>query len=387
MAIRVVYLNIGKPTQGVVNKLNDKIDCLKLAGLDVQIKSIELSAAQNNAPRPDVVLVNAKIISKLSKIPFFWRLEAVVSHFLIYKAVAAQAKHWEVDFIILRYPIADFFFWWYLIKLRTPVVFEHNTIEALELNIRRKNSFYYQYSYWSERLFGKFVRLKAKGLVCVTGEIAAYQQAKSKFKVPAMVISNGIKVSRLPIKEFKKFDGRNLNLLFLAGSDAPWHGLDVLDDIMKQAATCNVHCFVAGGIAAIYKEKLSQNKNITLLPLQTEADLNLLVNNCHIGISSLGFGGFLKQACTLKVREYWGRGLPFVLGYDDTDLLDMPEMKDFYFQMQPADGINLQAIVDFATRVYEIESVSEKMRQLAFLKIDYSVKAGLYLNFLSDIRE
>ncbi|MFZ5973497.1 MAG: glycosyltransferase [Bacteroidota bacterium] len=387
MAIKVIYLNIGKPTQGVVNKLNDKIDCMKLAGLDVQIKSIELRDAKNNNPRPDVVLVNAKIISKLSKIPFFWRLEAVVSHFLLYKAMAAQAKHWQVDFIILRYPTADFFFWWYLKSLRIPVVFEHNTIEALELNIRRKNSFYYQYSYWSERLFGKSARLLAKGLVCVTGEIAAHQQARSNFNVPTVVVSNGIKVNRLPIKRVKKFDGRSLNLLFLAGSDAPWHGLDVLDDIMRQAATCNVHCFVAGGIAAIYKEKLSQNRNMTLLPLQTQADLNLLVNDCHIGISSLGFEGFLKQACTLKVREYWGRGLPFVLGYDDTDLLDMPEMKDFYFQVQPADGIKLQAIVDFAKRVYEIENVSEKMRQLALRKIDYSVKAGLYLNFLTDIRE
>ena len=46
-----------------------------------------------------------------------------------------------------------------------------------------------------------------------------------------------------------------------------------------------------------------------------------------LGLHRIG----LTEASTLKVREYWARGIPFLLSYEDTDHLETPEMSPFYW--------------------------------------------------------
>ena len=116
-----------------------------------------------------------------------------------------------------------------------------------------------------------------------------------------------------------------------------------------------------------------------------------LIEKCHVGIGSLAlFRNSMKEACTLKVREYWARGLPFVVGYEDTDLKDNVRMQPFYLKLnvqrnQDRPEFDLALIVSFAQQVCGIPDYPEKMRALAEEYIGYPVKAGAYVNFFKTL--
>ena len=151
-----------------------------------------------------------------------------------------------------------------------------------------------------------------------------------------------------------------------------------------------LHCYIAGRIETSLAQQARKMHNVTFLDHQTHEDLDRLAETCDIGIGSLAlFRNQMQEACTLKVREYWARGLPFVLGYDDSDLINNKALEPFYLKlpMSPSEepGVDLELVVSFARSVSRIENASLIMRTLALQQIDYSVKAYSYLNFLKGL--
>jgi hypothetical protein len=214
-----------------------------------------------------------------------------------------------------------------------------------------------------------------------------------KDKVPSTTITNGIDVSRIPVKPGKKtHSGDAINLLFLAGSEAPWHGVDILlNSLSKYPHPQKIHCYIAGPVKESIRQRAEQMRNVTLLGHQVQNDLDRLVENCDIGIGSLAlFRNRMQEACTLKVREYWARGLPFVLGYEDSDLINNKAMEPFYLKLAVEQAaaeptFDLEAVVSFAESVSRIKDASMIMRTLALQQINYPVKASSYLNFFKSL--
>jgi hypothetical protein len=196
-----------------------------------------------------------------------------------------------------------------------------------------------------------------------------------------------MEVARVPMRKGNPFTGKELNLLLLAGSAAPWHGVEVLLESMKHyRGDVKIRAYVAGNVAPETMVKAQGLNNVTLLPTQTGEALDQLVNYCHLGIGSIGFGNtFLKQASTLKVREYWSRGMPFILGYEDADLIDNPEMEPFYLRIEDTHTLDITEVISFASRVYAIPDCEQKIRELAFRHIDYKVKASAYVKFFNSL--
>jgi hypothetical protein len=222
--------------------------------------------------------------------------------------------------------------------------------------------------------------------VGVTDEITSYQVARCGKAISSVTISNGIDVEQVPVRTGERYTRQKLNLLFLAGSASPWHGVEKLIQSLSREKNSNVHLTIAGNISDEAKRLVADQSHITWQQTVAGEVLNTLVNNAHLGVGSMGFQlSFLTQASTLKVREYWARGIPFVLGYTDVDLECQPDMRSFYHQVKPGEEIDLEKIRDFAQRVYALPGVEQKMRSLALQCIDYSVKAQQYVRFLKSV--
>jgi hypothetical protein len=294
----------------------------------------------------------------------------------------------------MRYPIADYFLFRFMTRFasRFKILFEHNTLEEEELRLRADKSTWYRYFYWSERFFGSRTRRMASGLICVTNEIERRQAQIAGSAIPTVTISNGIDVLRTTFNPPRQENfPQPLNVLFLAGSEAPWHGVDILlNSLGSYNGSANVHCYIAGSIDAKSQERVTSMPQVTLLGHQENDALDAVFQKCHIGVGSLAlFRNNMSEACTLKVREYWARGLPIVLGYDDTDLMNNTEMKRFFLKVEisvdPFPTFDFNAVVSFANTVLKITNLNEMIRSHALDTVHYPVKAKAYLSFLKSV--
>jgi hypothetical protein len=385
--VKVTYLTIGEASAGVSKKLKDKTESLREAGLDVHLVMV---GADKNATSSTITQldVNQSLSQKIGRLFFLWRFSIVLEQRALYKEALKWVRLHPADLILFRYPVSDFFLWWFMLRCKQHVVFEYNTIEIRELNLRRSGSFYYQYFYWSERIFGKMVRSYSSGIIGVTPEIATHQSNMVGGKIPTTSISNGIDVERVTQHRDLKFDGSELVIVLLAGSQAQWHGVDILlRSLSKVKGDCKIKCFLVGQITQQQQEYALKLSNVTVLPSQYGVDLDRLLDQCHIGMGTLGFeSSFLTQACPLKVREYWARGIPFVIAYEDADLINNAEMEPFFLRLEVKDGlIDLNEVIGFAKKLDASDNVASRLRELAARQIDYRVKAMQYVSFINSL--
>jgi hypothetical protein len=380
--MRILYFSIGHVAEGVRKKLEAKIYSFREQGVDATLCWVASNILSDEGKPAVVIPVKQSQARFADRLFFFWRFSVVLEQYEIYKTIGLFLKGQQFDFLLFRYPIADYFLWKLMSRYRGKVIFEHNTIEERELRIRQSGAFYYRYFYWSERVFGRRVRAWSGGLISVTPEITRWQKGLAP-GIPCETITNGINVDGVKLRNGAAYEGNELRLLLLAGSAAPWHGVDILLNSLKEfSGDVKIHCYIAGNIMAELKTLAESMPTVTLLPGVTGDELDKLVEHCHIGIDS----SFLTQASTLKVREYWSRGLPFILGYEDADLVDRPAMRPFYLRVTQSEKIiDLHEIISFALRVYSIPFASQEMRKLAFMYIDYRTKMKAYIHFINQL--
>lgn len=384
--MRVAYIYIGAVTAGVHKKLLDKVSNMNsIPEINVQLFQV---ASSGTNELENTIDAQSTWATSLSKWPILWRLSILFQQQRTYSTIKKHFNGYPFDLIMMRYPGADFFLWYFLRSSNIKIVFEHNTLELEELKLRAQGSYWYKYFYWGERIFGKWTRGYAAGHIGVTKEIADRQAKLSKSRTPLCVISNGINLDRIPIRNGPPFQkGHQLNVLFLAGSEAPWHGIDILlNSIETYAHQDQVHCCIAGNVNAELKARISNMPNVVHCPTVVGPSLDKLIEESHVGIGSLAlFGKQMREASTLKVREYWARALPFVIGHCDTDVMSCPEASVFCLNLE-MDGstgeFDFQKVVTFASQVYADPKWKTYMQVSAKKHIDYRVKAAQYAEFL-----
>ena len=115
-------------------------------------------------------------------------------------------------------------------------------------------------------------------------------------------------------------DRRSLSvpeILFVASSFSPWHGLDLLLNSLSESDEEFV-LHLVGRIPKADKVAALKDPRIVLHGLCDQDKVSELSEHAWVGLSSFGLDRkAMKQACTLKVREYLLRGVPVYAGYDD----------------------------------------------------------------------
>lgn len=303
-------------------------------------------------------------------------------------------KEPEYDVIYMRYPGAGKG----LLKIATAfgskICLEHNSKETEEIKGQKNqhlpvNSLgkllsWYHYVYHPlamERKYAPKIFSKIKLATCVSKEMANYETLRAKSSnYKCVPIGNGIDVNRIPLRNAPEFNGSELNLLFLKGTSglAPWNGIERLIHSMEHYnGDIKVSLYIAGKYIENeiqYPKKL--NDNIHFAGYLNGEQLDNLFDKCHIAVGTLAFYKSNQyENATLKVREYFARGIPFIYAYTDFDLENIPEGKQFTLQF-PNDNsvIDMNNILKFGVNALKNKNHPAQMREYATEHFDYKVK-------------
>lgn len=280
------------------------------------------------------------------------------------------------DIVINRHITFDIFvilFGWF-VKNRFSV---HHGKEVEGLRVVRKN--------WKgkvaslvEKITG-FISLKqVRGAICVTNDIAEYQNKRAGVKT--FLYPNGINTEIVSLLNDCRIDSE-VNIAFVCSIFSEWHGLDLLLDNIKQnedfIKNNNIKFHLIGNILKkdlISIANINNINNIVTYGHLTEDDYNKVLEKCDIGLDSLAlFREGLKEGSALKVREYLAYGLPVYSGFQDSAI---PPKFEYY----KVGEVDVKEMYTFAVNLKKISR--EKIR---ISSIDFISKTGLLNKLYTDI--
>lgn len=218
------------------------------------------------------------------------------------------------------------------------VIAELNAYELgeLKLLIKHEKSIKSVLRFLIYKFLRGLVLSRVKGIVGVTYEIINHTSNK-KFNKPSICIPNGIDLNLYHTIKTSDVKTR-IGLFFIGSPGAPWHGIDVLEDMANHLPEFDFHVV---GITGQDSNNLFWHGF-----LQKNEYLDILLN-CHICLSTLGlYRTEMEEACPLKAREYLAYGYPMILGYIDTAFVDK-KMPEWALQIDPRRPLDLDLLKNF----------------------------------------
>src|SRR5688500_19878057 len=107
--MKILYLVLGTPAEGVRKKIRDKASFLRKAEGDISVVIVQ-GEKDPFDPEDANHLVRVDLSSSyFANLWFFWRLSIVLEQRKIYRALYKYLQGKEFDVILMRYPVADYF--------------------------------------------------------------------------------------------------------------------------------------------------------------------------------------------------------------------------------------------------------------------------------------
>lgn len=403
MKQRILYIFLGgnftSNESGVLKKVIAKVAALNTNETTCHCISLsdEIKEEKNYNQFIKIIPYQNTVIGK-----YFRTFKA---EWLLYKNLINWLKEnsKNYDVILFRYPMAS----WGLLQLvrafPNKVIFEHNTKEKEELDlelVKRKKSIPFSFKpgyfiylieivylpWFFEKYVAPKIFKKAKMGIAVTNEIATYETERCSTYL-TKVITNGIDVGSCKLHSQNPLDN-NLKLFMLIGYAAPWHGIPrLVQSLENYKGSVNITIDIIGSLtkddlSAIENSKVKSQFNI--IPPLPFNELDAVLNNYHAGIGSLAtFEKGILEASPLKVREYFARGFPCIIGYKDTDLMNVKEFSPYYFEVAADNSlIDFDKVIEFVKRVYSITSHPSIIKALAEKYLDTKVKMKSLIDLL-----
>ncbi|WP_022851628.1 glycosyltransferase [Limisalsivibrio acetivorans] len=206
------------------------------------------------------------------------------------------------------------------------------------------------------------------GFVFVTEEL----RDRFKHEARSLVLGNGISVpDPLNIQN----EGQRPKAAFIGTLKQPWQGTDILLKIAQQIPECDFH--IIGGEG-------DSKANIFYHGFMSEPED--LLSGCDVGFGTLAWiRKGLKDACTLKVREYLSLGLPVVYAYNEVDLSGE---EPFALKLGHYEEDILSSIEEIKAFLHKAHMNNELRRQaheFAKNNLDVSVKEKKRLEFMESL--
>lgn len=395
MDYKIVYFAVVSDNLGgVEQKIIAQFDALHALGAEIHLCLVSSSTPDETfafeiEKRCDVnILKNSP--SKLRN-PWSRRQEK-------FDLISSLLSHYnpKSTIVYFRYPLADLLFLRFLKKNRAfKFVTEHQEIEnKLRVGILAKNFAQDIFDF----AYGKAVRNKITGFVGVSSQYLenqiSYLKKNIRNKKHFLVNGNGIDTSKLPIRNYPLFDGLTLKLLFV-GSGYKYQGLHRLLISLENYYSGNFKVRIIVHLAGITQQKTYLRKFLKD-PIVRESvffhgfippdEIDHLADSCHLAINSLSLHQIgIKVASTLKSREYFARGIPFITSSSDDDFDD----ENPYILKVPGNEnpFDIKVLIDFALKLNADSEHPQKMRQYAIDHLDWSVKMKKLITFYSNIIE
>ncbi|HEY6162453.1 MAG TPA: hypothetical protein VI112_14590 [Bacteroidia bacterium] len=400
MKLLYIFLDSTR-SSGVVNKVRKKITFLNDSGIETvgiflnrHIQEARFDKQERIVyvpfPAPEPASIFNRRFFRNYKWYFALRKNAKQQFGLLQKEMS---RH-DPDLILFRYPLSGPF----LLKLvkRYPgrIVFEHNTKEPEELAGRAGAGKGAAFLHRQEIKYGPRVLEKAAGIIGVTDEIRDYELFRCNNRVKhSATISNAIDFSSVPLRTPPVFDGSSLHLLFLCGSDVPWHGEDrLIKGMQAYTGPVNIKLFLLGNVPSSSKKlvnDLHMHSQGIFVNEVRGAELESYFERVHLGVGTLALHRKnLTEAASLKVRDYAARGLPFMLAYHDKDVEQNEGLLPFRLRLEEGEEpVHMETVIDFVRRIQAIPGAASQMRNAARATMDIGVKMGALRNFLIQVND
>lgn len=264
--------------------------------------------------------------------------------------------HHEYDVILLRYTTSDFARAGTLHAVSTPIVSVHHTLEEPEL--RTNSGLQRVVRVASEQITARRNLRAAAAIAGVTEEIVAYEKQRAGENLLSLTFPNGLNLPDYAVAEDSRASVPEV--LFVASTFASWHGLDLL--LADMAGTSDDFVLhLVGDVSERDARVAGRDSRIRLHGRLPQEQIAPLVATAWVGLSSFALERKgMKQACTLKVREYLAYGLSTYSGHSDVFPPDAP-----YYRQGPA---RMHEILEYAQEVRHLSR--EDVRAAAASLID-----------------
>ncbi len=302
----VNYLLDVNQLSGVVNKLLAQAKALRFANIPIKVILFTCS----NFHHDDIEVI--MIPSGLGP----WGRQRFVVRTLL-------RAYGEGDILILRKLTYSPMLYWLLRQKTFKLIMEYHTLDRNLYKLSRR-----RLVYLSASLAGKLMEPLIAAKVTVTHEIKIQEQKSHGTQLPIEVIPNGVMLSDGLQGQMPVFDGKHLTMVFVASQYHAYHGLErVLLGMLGYHGEVKLTLVMVG----LAMEDLPGATQSLLLQvgekvcLKQEAQLSakalaLVYAGCHLGLGTLGLYKLsMREACSLKVREYLRYGLPFVYAGNDVE--------------------------------------------------------------------
>lgn len=358
------------PAVGVDRKLEHISRAAKLEGIPLDV----ISVASTNKIRGSHG--STRLIRRLFRKSKRSRLEAMMPVLESY------------DVVLLRFPKTPLNYQHVFRCYGHKIVTIHNTDEIGELSV--KKTLKRRILIWLVKLIGARLLRRVAGIIGVTEEIRRVEIRKiHPYKPISTVVANGIDVEAVPFTRFRQYEGNELHIVFVASHFQPWHGCDRLISGLIRHRGEPVILHIVGNV----DEELSRQANavsgrsrVVFHGSLSGDALDRVFSLATLAAGSLALhrNGML-QACTLKVREYVSRGIPFFYSYYDPDIAsDVPWALRLDSDEQP---IDIFRVIAFARKVSSLEGLSVQMRKYASLHLEWRSKTRELYEFALKARQ
>jgi glycosyltransferase involved in cell wall biosynthesis len=305
--VRVLHFFYNKAIPvGILNQLTYEVNSFKGVdeNLEWHVKVIALEGDYSQYP----------FVSKVDQC--YWHKSGSI-------ALRQYAFRWlkdnvhRYDVVIFRYSLADPFLLLHH-RMFKNIYTIHHTLEEQEISL---------YKGWVgaiksivEYLNGKVVLRRVKGVIGVTREIVAYEkQRKLGRPVQGFCWPNGIDMDEVSIAN----DGREGIPKFMMTSSKfsdSWNGLDLIVNYLKKFAV-EFEFFIIGNVPDEHLSLIGDDPRFHVLGLVDSNVIRSIAEKCDFGFGSFALERKgMREACTLKVREYLALGIPVLSGHVDSGL-------------------------------------------------------------------
>lgn len=297
------------------------------------------------------------------------------------------------DYIYFRYPGSSYQLLKYVTRFKFKVIFEHNTRELEEI---RKTKSLFIIRKIHEIFFQKKIYRSVFCCVGASRDFVNHQWEKTGYQIFSTTISNGFDVQSVKKKKSISFNGSQLNILLTANLNL-WHGIDrILNGLNHYYGKTDIFLYILGDKNKISelldKYNFNNNPHIKIINngYKVRDDLDILFDNCHLAIGSLGLHRLnIEYGVPIKHREYISRGIPFIYSGKDEDLPSGNAIENVLINVEPLDNeINIQNIIDALVKIYNNNlNLEESIRLFAKNNLDYSIKMRLLIDFIYNLQE
>ena len=398
MKILYIFLTASKNPNSVQNKVLEEIKGLIANGVSCEALFFSTDHV-NSSDYPDYIRFVQ--VPKLNT-NYFRSSQQKSKYFesLISECYQFQNNY---DYIYFRYPGAHSLLLKWIKKCKIPVFFEHVTAELEEIKLYKNENqlrlnvssvlSYFEFYFlplYKEWRYGSKIRQKATFGICNSNDIEKHELKIAKGKYKTLILGDAVNTKDFQIKEPLEMK-QELRMVFLkgAGTRAEYNGLDrVFKGLSNYKGIYHLKFYLYGknlDYERTLQVRLTENKEIIFGSFVHKVELDDIFNHIHIGIGQLAIHRKgLSSNSTIKTREYFARGLPFIFAHHDPDFSDSPEAMQFCKQLEANDEpLNFEEVIDWYQKLNYSSSMAQQMHHFSELNLDYKVKMKKLILFLN----